>query len=956
MSRPFVTVIVVAHDGGRWLGETLKALASQSYRPDRVVGADNGSRDGSADLLTQALGSANVLRLPRSASFGDAVAEVLGKLPPGVDGEWLWLLHDDCAPDRRALEALLRAADEDRKAAVLGPKLRDWLDRRLLLEIGVTVGRTGRRDTGLEAREFDQGQHDGTREVMAVSTAGMLIRRDVWEATGGLDPFLPIFRDDLDLCWRVRNAGHRVLAVTEAVAWHAEASARRRRRMTVSGDHPRRLDRRNGIFVVMANLPFLAMLWALLRNVAGSLTRTVLFVLGKQPANALDELVALGSVLAHPVRLAKARRARREGRKKGYKRISRLLTPRGAGLRRLTDMVQSFLAGEGPVDSAGRHHHAAPEEEVIAPAPAPQGNPVKRFLGRPGVLLVFGLTLVALVAERSLLGAGRLGGGALVPVTGGAGDLWAFYTGGFHDLGPGSADWAPPYVAVLAALSTLAFGQTSTAVSVLLLGSVPLAGASAYLASRRLVPDATESGVGVRVWVAATYALLPVATGAVASGRLGTAAVLVLLPACAVLAAHLLGPDARRSRRAAWGFGLVLAVGAAFVPLLLPMALVLGVLAVVLFRTVRPGVLVPVAIALGVPVALLLPWLGGLVLDPGRFLLEAGLHDPALVSPALGARDLLTLSPGGPGLPPFWVTGGLLAVALGALFVHRARAGRRAKPDPQAERGRIVVLSGWGIALFALVIALIAGRVGVAGAPAWPGVPLAVAGAALIVLAALSAPRLDAARARGGPRRIAAWLVAAVAFSTPLLAAGHWIVQGVRGPLDGDARDPLPALAVMNSRHGERTLLIRGAEFTVLRGRTPLIGEAELPVASPERAKVAAAAQGLAGGRGGNDAEVLAQHGVAMVAVAPPVGPELARTLDSQPSLQRMSLSDSGGLWRIAEPLTPVPARPAHFMHTPWLWLQGALVLVAVVMAAPGRREPAEEAARTPDPALAGVS
>ncbi|MGP3932238.1 glycosyltransferase [Nonomuraea sp. KM88] len=930
MARPCVTAIVVAHDGGRWLGETLRALAGQSRRPDRVAGVDNGSRDGSVDLLARTLGRGNLISLPRSTGFGESVAAALERLPSAGPDEWIWLLHDDCAPDRRALEALLAAAEQHPKAAVLGPKLRDWLDRRLLLEVGVRVGRTGRRDTGLEPREFDQGQHDGTHDVMAVSTAGMLIRRDVWEQVGGLDPFLPLFRDDLDLCWRVRNAGHRVLNVTSAVAWHAEAAARRRRRITVSGDHPRRLDRRNAIFVVMANLPFGAMLWALLRNVVGSAFRTLLFIVSKQPANALDEMVAMGSVLVHPFRLLRARRARRNGRKKGYNRTKRLMTPRGAVWRRLTDMIQSFLAGEAPVDSAGRHHHSSAEEEDELPPP--DTGAVKRFLSRPGVVLLLALTAVSLVAERSLLGGERLGGGALVPVTGGASDLWAFYTEGFHDVGLGSDAWAPPYVAVLAVLSTLALGKTWLAVSVLLLGSVPLAGASAYLATRHIIP-----AVPARAWAAGTYALLPVATGAIAAGRLGTAVVFVLLPLYTSFGTVLLSGERRRARRAAWGLGLLLAVGTAFVPLVYPLFAVLGVLAAVAFGGVRRGVVTSMVIALAVPVALLSPWLATLAADPGKILLEAGLHDPALTDPVLAPESLLALSPGGPGLPPFWVTAGLITAALAALLMRRQR---------------MIVAIGWGVALYGMLAAILVSRVTVEGARAWPGVPLAFAGTGLLVLVGLTAHRLAELRAGGGLRKLGATAVAAVAFSTPLLAAGFWVAGGVRGPLVGDAPDVLPALATTYSRNGERTLVIEGSAFTVLHARTPLIGEAELPVASGGRTQVRAAAEGLAGGRGG-DAATLARHGIAMVAVAPPVSPELAKRLDSQPSLQRMSLSDAGGLWRLTEPVTRVPARPDSALHTPWLWAQAALVLVAVVMAAPGRRPP--EGVESPSVALAGA-
>ena len=85
---------------------------------------------------------------------------------------------------------------------MLGPKLRDLADRRVLREVGLTIDRAGRRLTGVEPGEIDQGQHDGNRSVLAVSTAGMLIRRDVWDRLGGFDPLLPLFRDDIDFCWR----------------------------------------------------------------------------------------------------------------------------------------------------------------------------------------------------------------------------------------------------------------------------------------------------------------------------------------------------------------------------------------------------------------------------------------------------------------------------------------------------------------------------------------------------------------------------------------------------------------------------------------------------------------------------------------------------------------------------------------------------------------------------------
>ena len=112
--------------------------------------------------------------LHADTGYGEAVARALqhpaartavpGSAPSACHpaAEWIWLLHDDCEPAPDALEQLLRAASRSSSLAVLGPKPRDATDRRVLREAGVTVDRAGRRVTGIEPGEIDQGQHDDT--------------------------------------------------------------------------------------------------------------------------------------------------------------------------------------------------------------------------------------------------------------------------------------------------------------------------------------------------------------------------------------------------------------------------------------------------------------------------------------------------------------------------------------------------------------------------------------------------------------------------------------------------------------------------------------------------------------------------------------------------------------------------------------------------------------------------
>lgn len=492
-ARHVVTAVVVTHDGARWLSETMSALRAQTRPLQRVVAADTGSTDGSVDILAEYLPSDSITGQPPGTGYGDAVRAALD-LPRSTtrvrgsgEGatEWIWLIHDDLTPAADTLEQLLAAADRDPRAAVLGPKLRDWFDRRLLVEVGVTIDGAGRRETGLEQREFDHGQHDGNRQVLAVSSAGMLVRRDVWDRLGGFDPSLPLFRDDIDFCWRVGGAGLRALVVTDAVAHHAEASSRRRREISAARNHPRRVDRRHAVFVLLANLPAGGMVAALLRNSFASLMRVVMYLLIKQPANALDEAAAITLIYLRPIKLVRARSRRRRDRRRTYSAIRPFLA-HGVAIRQFIDALTAVLTGDTVLNTPGRHQAVtAPpnpddEDEVLSD----NQSFLRRVVSRHGVALVLALSVVSLIAGRSLLFGDLLAGGALPPVAGSAADLWSLYLSANPDSGIGAGGPVPPYVGLLALLSTLTLGQPWLAVTVILLGCVPLAGGTAYLLAK----------------------------------------------------------------------------------------------------------------------------------------------------------------------------------------------------------------------------------------------------------------------------------------------------------------------------------------------------------------------------------------------------------------------------------------------------------------------------------------
>jgi len=320
-----VTAVIVTHDGARWLPAALTALSRSTRRPDRVVAVDTGSLDTTPEILGRAESAGlvdRVVALPRDTGFGAAVAAALATTSghPDEGGpdtvRWAWILHDDSAPAATALERLLKHADRTRTADIIGPKLRGWRNQDVLVEVGVTVARSANRVTGLERRELDQGQHDNVGDVLGVSSAGMLVRREVWDELGGFDPALPMFRDDVDFCWRARSAGHRVVVATSAVVHHREAATHGRRPVDAGSpkhpDRPHRIDRVSAIHLMRAHASGLRGPYVTLRLLLGTLIRAIGLLLAKAPQDARDEWGG-PACLPGPDR----RRGRRAGRGPG---------------------------------------------------------------------------------------------------------------------------------------------------------------------------------------------------------------------------------------------------------------------------------------------------------------------------------------------------------------------------------------------------------------------------------------------------------------------------------------------------------------------------------------------------------------------------------------------------------------------------------------------------------------
>ncbi len=413
-------------------------------------------------------------------------------------------------------------------------------------------------------------------------------------------------------------AGWRVVVAPDALLFHSEAATRGVRPIANTSPSPHRADRSAALFVVLANASRLSLPWQYLRLLGGSTLRALGFLVGKLPEAAYDEAAAAASVLLRPGRVLAARSRRRNAAPK----VS------GSQLRPLfLPWWTPYLNGLDAVLSRfGRPLRTGDTDTQMS----------ARLVRSPVGWLVVVLGVAAVAAGRHLLGGGLLHGGGLLPAPGSARDWWRLYGESRHDVGLGTDLVTAPYVVALGALGTVLLGKAWLAVDVVMLLAVPLSATGAYVAAGRLVES-----VSVRVWMALTYGLVPVLTGAVTTGHLGTVAACIALPWLVWTAVALFDPTRQPTWQAACSCGLALAVAAAFAPIIEVMAIALLVVGAGLLMVRGQGKTVAYAVvAVLLPLVLLAPWSLRILADPAAVLAEAGLVDPLTVSVAGTAWQL----------------------------------------------------------------------------------------------------------------------------------------------------------------------------------------------------------------------------------------------------------------------------------------------------------------------------
>lgn len=649
---PSVLAVLVASDGLPWLRECLRSLAGQSHPRLGVVAVDNGSTDGSREVLEQALGPERVLTLSENPGLAGALRAAL-ELPVARAADYVLVLHDDAALAPDAVERMVDAAQGIRgveRVGVVGPKVVDWDDPRILREVGRSTDRFGHPHTPLQDGEIDQGQYDRILEVLYVSSCAMLVSREAWQRTGLLDERYGGRHDDLDFCWRARLAGFRVLMTPVAQARHRAAGARGER----SGAQRRSSQyfaERAALASMLKNYGLVSLLWLLPLHFVIGIPRMAYLSLSRRFEDAYDLLASWAWNLVHlPSTLSRRVRAQ-SVRSVGDRLVRRFMESTFVRMPRWFREAERIL--EEQVE----------EEREAVPARAR----VASLASQHPVLVAWALGIgVAALAFRTLVGPEPLQGGVLAAFPPGPSDFFRELLSGVRSTALGGTGSASPALGALGALSGASFASTGLAQKLLLVLLPPAGGVVLY----RSVLRQTGQRVGAVV-ASAAYVFSAVILWAFSEGRIDVLVAAAVLPPTADRLDAAFGRDRPGSPwRFVVGLGAVTAVGVAFLPGILPALAVVMLVQLVAGRRRGRGLLLALASAAAAAV-LVFPILPDIATSPG-----------AALSSVVGTTRFASLARVAPGTgvgagPVAWF---LPAAALVAFSVvgkeYRARAWR----------------------------------------------------------------------------------------------------------------------------------------------------------------------------------------------------------------------------------------------------------------------------------------
>ena len=244
-------VIILNYNGAHFLEKFLPSVVAHSAG-HRLIVADNASTDNSLAFLADAYPQIEVLPFAQNHGFAQGYNLALCD----IDNPYSVLLNSDVEVTAGWIEPMLELMERDDQVVAAQPKVRSYHQPDHFEHAGAAGGYIDRlgfpfcRGRIVDQVERDAGQYDNSVPVFWASGACFFVRTEVFRQLGGFDPLFHAHMEEIDLCWRMQAANHRIYYHPQSVVYHVGGG-------TMPATNPRKtyLNFRNSTGMLYKNTP-----------------------------------------------------------------------------------------------------------------------------------------------------------------------------------------------------------------------------------------------------------------------------------------------------------------------------------------------------------------------------------------------------------------------------------------------------------------------------------------------------------------------------------------------------------------------------------------------------------------------------------------------------------------------------------------------------------------------------
>jgi len=244
------TAVVILNWNGKGFLERFLPNVLLHSKSAEVIVADNCSQDDSVSFLKRNYPQVRLIQNSSNGGFAKGYNDALN----GVEAEYFVLLNSDVEVGPDWIEPVIALMDSDSKIAAAQPKILSYSHRNRFEYAGAAGGFIDKfgypfcRGRIFDSFENDHGQYDDTREVHWATGACLFVRADAYREAGGLDEDFFAHMEEIDLCWRLKNKGYKVMYCSDSTVFHVGAG-------TLAKNSPRKtfLNFRNNLILLCKN-------------------------------------------------------------------------------------------------------------------------------------------------------------------------------------------------------------------------------------------------------------------------------------------------------------------------------------------------------------------------------------------------------------------------------------------------------------------------------------------------------------------------------------------------------------------------------------------------------------------------------------------------------------------------------------------------------------------------------